>query len=286
MAQSVYPEKPNTLLKLFHKDKAIIGVIHSLPIPGSPQYHGEDLNEKAYDYAVSEAEAYVKGGVDGIIVENAWDIPFLKPEDIGIETVAAMSVMVDRVRQAVSVPIGVNCLANGAIQALAVAKATGVSFIRSNQWANAYIANEGFVEGAAAKALRYRHNIGAEDVVVFADVHVKHGSHSIVADRSVEEQTRDVEWFAADVLIATGNRTGHATPLEEVQKIKSATNLPVIVGSGLSGENVENLFTLADGAIVASSLKQGGVWWNPVNVDSVCRLMEIVNRIRSKAKPC
>lgn len=281
MATSVYPEKSNALQQLFQKKKVIIGVIHSLPLPGSPHYYDKDLN-RALDFAVSEAQAYAKGGVDGIIVENAWDIPFAKPEDIGIETVAAMSVMADRVRQAVPIPVGINCLANGALQSMAVGKASGAKFIRANQWVNAYIANEGFIEGAAAKAMRYRKNIGAEDLFIFADVHVKHGSHSIVADRSIAEQTKDAEWFAADVLIATGNRTGHATPIEEVQAIKSATNLPVIVGSGLSQENVESLFTVADGAIVASSLKKDGVWWNPVDIDRVYRLMEIVKRVRAK----
>lgn len=277
----VYPEKPNALLTLFKTTKPIIGVIHSLPLPGSPHYHDKDLN-RALDYAVSEAQAYAKGGVDGLIVENAWDIPFAKPEDIGIETVAAMSVMSDHVRQAVSIPVGINCLANGALQSLAIGKASGAHFIRVNQWANAYVANEGLIEGAAAKAMRYRRNINAEDLFIFADVHVKHGSHSIVADRSIPEQARDAEWFAADVLIATGNRTGHATPIEEVQAIKSATNLPVIVGSGLSVDNVESLFTVADGAIVASSLKKDGVWWNPVDIDRVYRLMDIVHKIRAK----
>lgn len=41
-----------------------------------------------------------------------------------------------------------------------------------------------------------------------ADVHVKHGSHAIVADRPVAEQARDAEFFAADAMIATGSRTG------------------------------------------------------------------------------
>ena len=46
--------------------------------------------------------------------------------------------------------MGVNVLANAALPALAVAKASGANFVRVNQWANAYVANEGFVEGEAA----------------------------------------------------------------------------------------------------------------------------------------
>ncbi len=86
--------------------------------------------------------------------------------------------------------------------------AGGADFVRVNQWANAYIANEGFIEGAAAKALRYRSMLRAEHIRVFADSHVKHGSHAIVADRSIQELTRDVDFFEADAVIATGQRTG------------------------------------------------------------------------------
>src|SRR5437773_2087238 len=83
--------------------------------------------------------------------------------------------------------------------AIGVAKAGGASFVRVNQWANAYVANEGLVEGEAGKVLRYRAAIAAEHVRIFADVHVKHGAHAIVADRPLEELARDIEFFDADV---------------------------------------------------------------------------------------
>lgn len=43
-----------------------------------------------------------------------------------------MSVMAYLVKQAVGLPVGINVLANGACQALAVAQAGGGSFIRVN----------------------------------------------------------------------------------------------------------------------------------------------------------
>jgi membrane complex biogenesis BtpA family protein len=183
------------------------------------------------------------------------------------------------VRAEVGLPVGINVLANGAECSLAIAKASGASFIRSNQWVNAYVANEGFVEGAAAKASRYRSLLRAEEVRFFADVHVKHGSHAIVADRSLAEQTLDAEFFDADVLIATGQRTGGETALEEIKAIKEAASLPVIIGSGLSVGNAAEILRVADGAIVASSLKEDGNWWNPVSTERVKRLMEVVEKV-------
>jgi len=276
---AMLPKKENTLEKLFHRPKPLIGTIHCLPFPGAPRYRGEKL-DAIVAHAISEAKAYEQGGLDGIIVENAWDLPFLRPEDIWYETVATLSVVTKCVRDATSLPVGVNLLANGGEAAVAVAKAADASFIRVNQFVNAYIANEGFVQGNSAKILRYRSALHAQEIAVFADVHVKHGSHAIVADRPVVEQARDAEFFDADVTIATGNHTGDPTPVEEIENIRRGTFLPVIIGSGLSVENASELLAKADGAIVGTSLKEGGAWWGNVSVERARALVKEVSRFR------
>jgi uncharacterized protein len=253
---------------IFGRSKAVIGVVHCIALPGSPGYGGSAV-ASIYDRAMADADAYVTGGVDALIIENHGDIPFLKPDDLGPETAAHLSIITDRVRNAFNVPLGINVLANGATQALAVAKAGGARFIRVNQWANAYVANEGIIEGAAAKALRYRASLKADDIMVFADAHVKHGAHAIVADRSIAELTRDVAFFHADAVIATGQRTGDVATLEEIDTIRNATTLPLLVGSGVTSENVALILSRTNGVIVASTLKHDGVWWNPVDINRV-----------------
>jgi membrane complex biogenesis BtpA family protein len=236
--------------------------------------------DRIYESAVADARRYVDGGVDGLIVENEGDIPFLKPDDIGPETVAALAVAAAEVVRAVTVPVGVLCLANATLHSIAVAKAAGARFVRANQWANAYIANEGYLEGTAAQALRYRSMLRAEDISVLADVHVKHGSHAIVADRSIAELTHDNEAFDADVLIATGQRTGDPTRVDEIKAISDAATRPVLVGSGLTADNAQQLLSVADGAIVGSAMKEDGVWWNPVSVDNTRTIMNLVKGLR------
>jgi membrane complex biogenesis BtpA family protein len=276
-------QKTSLLRRLFGVERPIIGMLHLPPLPGSPHYGGQTMAE-IVQYTLSDLDVYIRGGVNGFIVENHGDIPFLKPEDIGPETIAAMSVAaaeVVGVARPGKYPVGINCLANNAFGALAVAKASMAEFVRVNQWVNAYIANEGFVEGKAGKALRYRSHIGADKVAIFADVNVKHGSHSITADRSIAEQVRDALFFDADVLIATGSRTGDATSIETITEIREASNVPVLVGSGVDVKNVEAILEAADGAIVGSSLKEEGIWQNRVDIDRVRTFMEKVKRLRS-----
>jgi membrane complex biogenesis BtpA family protein len=265
---------------LFPVAKPVIGVVHLRPLPGAPRYGGEDVRE-IYTTAVRDAEALAGGGVDGIIVENAGDLPFARPDDIGPETVAALTAACQEIRAAVTVPIGITCVANGVIPGLAVAKATGARFVRANQWVNAYVANEGFLNGPAPQALRYRNAIGAQDVRIFADVHVKFGAHAITADRTISEQATDAEWFDADVLIATGTRTGSPTSPDEVREVRAGTNLPVIVGSGLDPDQLDALFRVADGAIVGQWLKVDGHWWNPVDKARVETLVAAARAFRA-----
>jgi membrane complex biogenesis BtpA family protein len=258
----------NALVDLFGRDKPILGVVHLAPLPGAPRYDGADV-EVIYQRGLDDARAYLSGGCDAVIVENHGDIPFAKPDDIGHETSAYMAVISDRIRREFGKPIGINVLANAAIPALAIASAAGAGFVRVNQWANAYVANEGFIEGEAARAMRYRARLNARGIRIFADAHVKHGAHAVVADRPVEEQVKDLVFFDADVVIATGQRTGHAADLGYIRMIKEAAGLPTLVGSGVTLENVNDILSIADGVIVASSLKYEGVWWNAVDPDRV-----------------
>lgn len=280
---STFPPKPNAIDTIFGVKKPIIGMVHSLPMPGSPMFKKYTLDQ-VYRFGIDEALRLKEGGVDGIMLENAWDLPFAKPEEIGPETVAGMAVLGWEIRKATGLPLGINILANGAMASMATAKACNAQFIRVNQWANAYVANEGFMEGKSGLVMRYRSWLEAENIKVFADVHVKHGAHAIVADRPLAEQARDAEFFDADVLIATGQRTGDATPISEVKGIQEAVTLPVIIGSGLTVDNCRSIMSVADGAVVGSYVKEGGVWWKQIDVQRLKELMAVMREVRAAAQ--
>lgn len=256
----VYPRRPSAIQELMAAERVLIGAVHLPPLPGSPEYSGQPVSEIA-DYGLAEARTYMANGFSSVIVENHWDMPFQKPGEHGYETAAAMAVITRRIVEEFGPRVGVSILSNAGECSVASAHAAGAGWIRVNQWANAYVANEGIIEGQAAKTTRFKSRIQARDIRVFADVHVKHGAHAIVADRTLAEQTEDAEFFAADVLIATGSRTGSAASPDEVRGIRENTILPVIIGSGITRENVSGLLDECNGAIVASSVKDNGRWW-------------------------
>lgn len=253
--------KENDVERLFGHRNVLIGMLHLLPLPGAPRYDPRAGVASAVDRALREARQLIDAGFDGFIVENAWDIPFVKPDEVGHETTAALTVVVSELRRVFAdVPIGINCLANAVEVSVAVAAATGAAFVRANQWVNAYVANEGFIEGRAGAVSRYRHAIGGDDVSVWADVQVKLGAHAITGDRSITEQAKDAAWFDADALIVTGSRLGDPPVHEDLTSIAEATPLPVVVGSGVRVENLADVLECADAVIVGTSIKRGGVW--------------------------
>lgn len=278
--QDVGLPKPDDVERLFGRRNALVGMLHLRPLPGAPRYREEKGMAAVLEQALSEARLLEDSGFNGVIVENGWDIPFVKPERVGPETVAALAVVVDRVRRAIDLPVGVNCLANAVEVSIAVAAATGAAFVRANQWVNAYVANEGFIEGQAGAVTRYRHAVRADQVTIWADVQVKLGSHAVTADRSLAEQARDAAWFDADALIVTGSRLADPPLTADLRTVREAASLPVIAGSGVSSGNLAAILSCADAVIVGSALKEGQVWHGAMREDAVLEMARERDRFR------
>jgi membrane complex biogenesis BtpA family protein len=251
--------------QLFDAKKAFIGVIHLPPLPGSPRWHG-DLG-KVLDRARQEAEVLVQGGVHGIVVENYGDAPF-RIGRVDSETVSAMTLAVQAVRDVSPLPVGVNMLRNDAGSALAVAAVTGAGFIRVNVHYGVMAAHEGLVQGEAFDTLRRREALGV-DVNILADVLVKHAEPLADTDLGLmakETATRGL----ADGLIISGPATGLPTSAADLAAARR--EVPgglILVGSGITESNAEELLAIADGAIVGTSLKRDGVITNPLDPQRV-----------------
>jgi membrane complex biogenesis BtpA family protein len=279
----VFLSKESWISDLFGVEKPIIGMVHLRPLPGSPFYHAGDM-DRIIATAVQEAKILEEAGVDGLQVENMWDHPYLKENQIGHETTASLAVCSFAVMEAVQIPVGINCHLNGSIQSLAAAVASGARWIRVFEMANAYISNAGIIEASGPAALRYRHAIEADQVKILGDVLVKHGSHFITSDRSIGEQAHDVELFKADAVIVTGGATGENPKIDDIQAVRSAVSIPVFVGSGLTEDNIGDYYSVIDGAIIGSQFKEDGVWQNPVSRERTRLFTDRVKGLRRSVK--
>jgi membrane complex biogenesis BtpA family protein len=257
---------------LFATDQPIIGMVHLDPLPGAPRFDGD--RESVRERAVQDAAHLSSGGIDGIIVENFGDAPFYR-DDVPKHVVAEMTHLVGSVCDTVDVPVGVNVLRNDGKAALSIAAATGASFVRVNVHTGARVTDQGLIEGQAHETLRLRERLNV-DVRILADVAVKHSAP--VSAENVTQSTHDaVERGLADGVIVSGAGTGRAVDrerLETVAQITDDLSVPTYIGSGVTHETVHDLLSIADGAIVGSSLKEDDVTDNPVDESRVTSLLE------------
>jgi membrane complex biogenesis BtpA family protein len=249
------------IASLFGVRRALIGVVHTGGLPGTPSNH--QCVEQIVETAVSEARAYASAGFHGVMIENTHDRPYLKGA-VGPEIVAALAVIGREIRRAVPLPLGVQVLAGANESALAVALACGASFVRVEGFVFAHVADEGLIESSAGTLLRYRRAIGADRIRVFADIKKKHSAHALTADVSLAETAKAAEFFLVDGVIVTGIATGQPADAAEVQSVAEAVGIPTLVGSGITLNNLHD-YRFADALIVGSSIKHGGVWSGTVD---------------------
>ncbi|MBS0015232.1 MAG: BtpA/SgcQ family protein [Arthrospira sp. SH-MAG29] len=262
------------LNQIFNTENPIIGVVHLLPLPTSPRWGGDI--KAVIDRAEQEATALASGGVHGIIVENFFDSPFAKNQ-VDPAVVSAMTMIIQRLMNLVTVPLGVNVLRNDGESALAIASCVGAQFIRVNVLNGVMATDQGIIEGNAHRLLRYRRELGSH-VKILADVLVKHGRPlgSPNLTTAVKETT---ERALADAIILSGWSTGSPPSLEDLELARTAAgDTPVFIGSGADYENISTLIKAADGVIVASSLKRHGRISQAIDPSRVSQFVEAMQR--------
>ena len=256
--------------------KTIIGMIHVDALPGTPRH--QDNMPEIIAKAKAEARLYQEAGIDMLMIENMHDIPFDRHP--GPEITAAMAVVGYEVKNVSGLRCGLQILAAANREALGAAKAAGLDIVRVEGFVFGHVADEGYIDGCAAKLMRYRRRIGADEVLVITDIKKKHSSHALTADVDIVETAHAAEFFLSDGVIVTGIATGTEASLEELQAVKKAVNIPVLVGSGVTTANVPDYLAVADALIVGSYFKYDGLWSNPVEPARVRAFMDRVNRLR------
>ncbi|CAB3367332.1 Hypothetical predicted protein [Cloeon dipterum] len=255
-------------------------MIHVDALPGTPLYGGSV--SRLIEKACRDAEVYARSNIDGICIENMHDVPYVKSHELRPETTAVMGRVCAEVKRLVGgrIACGVQILAGGNLQALAVAQAADLQFIRAEGFVFGHVGDEGYHDSCAGKLLRYRRELAADHVLIFTDVKKKHSSHAITGDVSIEETAKAAEFFLSDGLIVTGSATGDPVNQSDLVGVKKSTSLPVLVGSGTTLENVRETAKNADALIVGTHFKRDGRWQNEVDGERVKRIMENIVEIK------
>lgn len=273
-------EQMKRLKSVFANSKPLIGMVHLPPLPGAPRYNEEKMADIA-DFAVSEALKLRGAGFDGMVMENFGDVMFYKRARP--ETISSMTYIAKAIRDSVpNIPLGICVLQSDAIAAISIAHVVEAEFVRVPYYTETYVVDAGIMESCAAEALRFRRLLGS-DALIFADVHIKHGYP--LSQRPIEDSADDaVNRGLADVVIVTGKKTGGPTNREDIASVKARIpDWPVFAGSGVSVDDARDILSVADGAIVGTSLKEDGDTRRPIDAAKAREIVRLVQQVRSLA---
>lgn len=257
-------------------EKKVIGMVHFPPLPGSPYYddkrQGLDFIKQRIEHDLS---ALQNGGIDAVMFCNENDRPYVFTADYA--SIAVMSEVIGELKNKIKIPYGIDVLWDPKA-AIAVAKATGGSFIREIV-SGAYISDMGVWNTSVGEFYRYRRLLEANHITVFFNICAEFASN--LDRRPLETIAKSVVFSSmADVILISGPMTGMPPALESIAKVKKEVNVPVFINTGLSVDTVDTLLETADGAIVGTYLKRDGITWNEVDEERVEALMKKVKSLR------
>lgn len=263
---------------LFGKEKPVIAMAHLPALPGTPRYNVEKGIKYLIEHVLRDVNILVDGGVDAIMFCNEDDRPYVF--EAGIEQIAAMSRVIAEVKPK-TIPFGVDFLWDP-MAAMAIAHATGAAFIRE-VLTGVYESDMGLWSPNAGKLLRYRRQIGAENIRVFYNVVPEFASS--MGTRSMAQRARSIVVSClADVILVSGPMAGVEPDLGLLSEIKNAIeDVPVFLNTGAKIDNIAQYLQVVDGVIVGSNLKEDGYTWNPVEPSRVYKFMEQVALGRQNA---
>ncbi|RLD74939.1 MAG: hypothetical protein DRJ10_16190 [Bacteroidetes bacterium] len=258
------------------ESKPVIAMIHISPLPGTPK---NKLNpDQIIKSAIKEALIYQSLGLKSVMIENMHDVPYLKSK-VGHEISSIMSLIGYEIKQKTNLFCGIQILAGANKEAMAAAYNSGMDFIRAEGFVFGHVADEGYIDASAGELLRYRKQIGADNIQVFTDIKKKHSSHAITADVNIAETARAAEFFLSDGIILTGKSTAEEADIKELQELKKHLKIPVLIGSGITDTNISKFYNLADGFIVGSYLKKEGNWQNEPDPKRIKKLLDAVRSL-------
>jgi hypothetical protein len=268
----------DTLGRIFGVGKPLIAMLHFPGLPGRPRHDRVADIERLADVVGRDLEVLQAAGVDGVLFCNEADLPYQL--SVGHEVSTAMAATIGRLRADVRVPFGVNILWDP-IASLALARATGAAFIRE-VLTGVYESDLGMIQPQIGEIAGYRSAIGADGVALFDNIAPEFAS--AIGGRTVADRARGAAFLGMDAILISGPAAGVPFAMSDLRAAKDAVpEACVIANTGVRAERVREIFEVADGAIVGTSLKVDGNTWNPVDPERAGRLMEAVHAARSGA---
>jgi membrane complex biogenesis BtpA family protein len=266
------------LQEVFGTIKPIIGMCHFVALPGDPDYDSDAGMQSVVQKARKDLIALQEGGIDAVMFSNEGSLPYLtKVETI---TVSSMARVIGELLSDIEIPFGVNVLWDPKAS-IDLAVSTGAKFVREI-FTGVYASDFGLWNTNSGEVLRHRRYLSGKDIRLLYNIVPE--SAAYLGDREISEIAKSTVFNARpDVLCISGITAGEETSATMIKQVKEAVpDTPVFANTGVRVENIAEQLSIADGAVVGTTFKQGGYIWNEVDQERVSAFMKEVRTLREK----
>ena len=252
-------------------------MVHFPALPGSPLYDEKKGLDFIYNSIEKDLINLQIAGVDAVMFGNENDRPYQLTVDTA--STAAAAYIIGELKKDIQIPFGVDMLWDP-IATIALGTATKANFVREI-FTGTYSSDMGIWEPDAGRALRYRKNLGSEEMLLFFNISAEFAYSQ--DRRSLPDRARSVVFSSLpDAILVSGQITGEAASMHDLMSVKQALpHTPVLANTGVKHDTVIQVLKTADGCIVGSSLKEDGNTWKPVDPKRARDFMNIVSKFRN-----
>lgn len=257
------------------KQKAIIGMVHLGPMPGTPFYE-EGGYAAVKERAIADAVALYRGGATGCLVQTI-DQVYSTKDEADPARIAGVANIVHEIARATgpTFQIGVQLLRNAIRASLAVAKVSGGSFLRCGALVGTTMTGDGLMDANPLAVMSYRRQLNAMDIKLIAEVYSMH--FKALDGTSPAEIAKNAVRAGADA-VSLGDPDEQVT-LEMIRDVRQALpDTPIFLAGYSNHENAARLLPAVDGAFVGTSLEKSG-WGSAIDEECVRAYMDIVSSI-------
>ena len=268
--------KQSWIKEIFGTTKPIIAVCHLQALPGDPGFDRIGGMKKIIEIARKDLLKLQEGGVDGVMFSNEFSLPYLLK--VNAETTAAMARIIGELMVDVTIPYGVNVLWDP-IASLDLAAAVEAKFVREI-FSGVYASDFGLWNTNCGEVIRHQYAIGADKVKLLFNIVPEAAQY--LAERDIAQIARSTVFnHLPDALCVSGLTAGVEADTDTLRVVKDAVpDTIVFANTGVCLENVEEKLEIADGAVVATTFKVGGVFKNGVDQKRVKNFMDRVKKFR------
>jgi len=227
----------------------LVGVIHLPPLPGAVNFRDLEVRNIA-SIAANDAQVLMDSGFTHVMIQDGNDMP--QPTRASVATIASLSAIGAKVRDAIKIPLGVIVGHNDGAASVAIGKAIDADFIRVKVLTGVSYGPNGWMEGCSAEVGLMKRLLES-DIAIWADAN-EVTSRSLNEDKTWSAQ-QAINFGGAQKIIIT-HEDGPESALKEIKTAQSnvGKSTDFLIGGRVSLTTIGAVMKAAQGAIIGSAI--------------------------------